>query len=97
MNAEIQAAVLFGERLDVDVQSDFQRHHRHRKPPGRIHKNSPNAVLLNLESFFRKEFKAVLDTQFSTYAEVNNNSEEKARLLIYILDPEKKSGPIGII
>ena len=68
MNAEIQAAVVFAERLGVDVQSDFQRHHRHRKPPGRIN----SAVSLNLESFF---FKAALDTQISTYKELNNNSK----------------------
>jgi hypothetical protein len=47
MNAEIQAAVVFAERLGVDVQSDFQRHHRHRKPPGRIDEN-PSTVLCRL-------------------------------------------------
>jgi hypothetical protein len=55
MNAEIQAAVVFAERLGVDVQSDFQRHHRHRKPPGRIDENPSTAVSLNLESFFSRQ------------------------------------------
>jgi hypothetical protein len=69
MNAEIQAAVIFAERLGVDAQADFQCHHRHRKPPARIDENPSNAVSLNLEFFYRKEFKAVLDTQISTYKE----------------------------
>jgi hypothetical protein len=72
MNAEIQAAVVFAEHLGVDVQSDFQCHHRHRKPHGRIDENPSTAVSLNLESFF---FKAALDTQISTYKELNNNSK----------------------
>ena len=59
MNAEIQAAVVFAERLGVDAQSDFQRHHCHRKPRGRIDENPSNAVSLKLESFYRKEFKTV--------------------------------------
>jgi hypothetical protein len=94
MNAEIQAAVIFAERLGVDAQTDFQRHHRRRKPPARIDENPSNAVSLNLEFFYRKEFKAVLDTQISTYKEVNNNSKETTRPLIDTLHPVKDVAPL---
>ncbi|CAB3991910.1 zinc finger MYM-type 1-like [Paramuricea clavata] len=92
--SEIQAAVIFAEHLGVDAQTVFQRHHRHRKPPARIDENPSNAVSLNLESFYRKEFKAVLNTQISTYKEVNNNSKETTRPLIDTLHPGKDVAPL---
>ena len=77
INPEIQAAVVFAKRLGVDAESDFQRYLCHRKPPGRIDENPSNAVSLNLESFRRKEFKAVFEIQMATYKEVNKNSKER--------------------
>ncbi len=94
VNAEIQAAVIFAEHLSVDAQTDFQCRHRHRKPPARIDENPSNAVSLNLESFYWKEFKAVLDTQISTYKEVNNYSKETTRPLIDTLHPGKEVAPL---
>ncbi|XP_028418765.1 zinc finger MYM-type protein 1-like [Dendronephthya gigantea] len=89
MNAEIQAATVFAERLGVDVESDFRRHHRLRKPPRRIDDNPSNTVALSLESFYRKEFKAVLDTQITRYKEVYNSSKETTGPLIDVLHPSK--------
>ena len=61
MNAEIQAAVVFAERLGVDVQSDFQRHHRHRKPPCRINDDdvktttSPDILTINVFAYICRD------------------------------------------
>ena len=96
MNSEIQAAVAFAEHLDVNVDSDFQRYHRYRKPSGRIDENPSNATSFSLHSFYRKEFKAVLDTQIGTYTEVHNNSKETTRPLIDTLHPEKKATPLDL-
>ena len=95
MNSEIQAAVAFAEHLGVNVDSDFQRYHRYQKPSGRIDENSSNATSFSLQSFYRKEFKAVLDTQIGTYTEVHNNSKETTRL-IDTLHPEKKATPLDL-
>ena len=96
MNAEIQAAVAFAEHLGVNVDSDCQSYHRYRKRSGRIDENPSNATSFTLQSFYRKEFKAVLDTQIGTYTEVHNNSKETTRPLIDTLHPEKKATPLNL-
>ena len=73
MNAEIKAAASFAEKLGIDVDSDFQRHHRQRRVPRRIDDKPDTAANLDVESFHRKEFKAVLHTQISTFTDVLEN------------------------
>ena len=73
MNAEIKAAASFAEKLGTDVDSDFRRHHRQRRAPKRIDDNPDTTANLDMESFYRKEFKAVLDTQISTFTDVLEN------------------------
>ena len=70
MNAEIKAAELFAKKLGTHVESDFRRFHHPRKPPRRIDDNPNTTANLNVEWYYRKEFKAVLDTQTSTFADV---------------------------
>jgi hypothetical protein len=70
MNTEIQAAASFAEKLDVDVDSDFLRYHRQRKSSRRIDDNPSTTANLNLESCYRKEFKAVLDSHINTFTDV---------------------------
>jgi hypothetical protein len=54
MNKEIQAAASFAVKLGVDVDSDFLRYHRQRKPSRRIDDNPNTTANLNVESFYRK-------------------------------------------
>ena len=70
MNAEIKAAELFAKKLGTDVESDFRQYHHPRKPPRRIDDNPNTTANLSVESYYRREFKAVLDTQISTFADV---------------------------
>ena len=90
MNAEIQAAAAFAKKLGTDASSDFQRHHRQRKPSSRIDENPSTTVTLNLESYYRKEFKAVLDTQISTFNDVLENCVTTIKPLVYALQPGKE-------
>ncbi|CAB3979717.1 zinc finger MYM-type 1-like [Paramuricea clavata] len=60
MNKEIQAAASFAEKHGVDVGSDFLRYHRQRKPSRRIDDNPNTTANLNVESFYRKEFKVLI-------------------------------------
>jgi hypothetical protein len=54
MNKEIQVAASFAEKLGVDVDSDFLRYHRQRKPSRRIDDNPNTTANLNVESLYRK-------------------------------------------
>ena len=87
MNAEIQAASSFAEKVGTDVDSNFRRHHRQRKPPRRIDDNPNTTASLNVESFYRKEFKAVLDTQINTFTDVLENCAAKIKPLLETLHP----------
>lgn len=49
-----------------------------------------------MQSFYRKEFKAVLDTQIGRYTEVHNYSKETTRPVIDTLHPEKKVTPLDL-
>ena len=90
MNAEIKAAASFAEKLGIDVDSDFRRHHRQRRAPRRIHDNPDTAANLDVESFYRKEFKAVLDTQISTFTDVLENCVATIKPLFDALQPGKE-------
>ena len=54
MNAEIKAAASFAEKLGMDVDSDFQRHHRQRRAPSRTDDNPDTAANLDMESFCQR-------------------------------------------
>ena len=90
MNAEIKAAASFAEKLGIDVDSDFLRHHRQRRAPRRIDDNPDTAANLDVESFYRKEFKAVLDTQISTFTDVLENCVATTKPLFDALQPGKE-------
>ena len=45
---------------------------------------------VSMESFYRKEFKAVLDTQIKTFADVHNNCKGTIKPLIDALHPGKE-------
>lgn len=50
------------EKCGVEPESDYCRHHRRRLLPEWIHDNSSTPYSLQLEEFYPKEFKTVLDT-----------------------------------
>ena len=65
VNAVIDAAIAFANSKGLDPISDFQRHHRRKKPPLRIDDNPGSSAAFDMHTFYRREFKAVLDTQIS--------------------------------
>ena len=62
MNDLIEAAKLGSSHLDIDFENDFNRHHRRRLAPRRIDETADQEVQFTIDSFYRREFKAVLDT-----------------------------------
>ena len=73
VNAEIDAAIAFANSKGLDPISDFQRHHRRKRPPLRIDDNPGSSAAFDMHTFYRREFKAVLDTQISFLSEVYLN------------------------
>lgn len=65
INAKIEAAANFAKSRSLDPDSDFARYHRFRRPPARVDGNPESQTRFDMFSFYRKEFKAVLDTQIS--------------------------------
>ncbi|CAM1298252.1 Uncharacterised protein g2079 [Pycnogonum litorale] len=66
LDKEIEAAVVFSEKFGIDVQAEFQKHHRPRRPPIRVDERAENTAMLNVNEFYRKEFIQILDTQLSS-------------------------------
>ena len=90
IHAEIEAAIAFAKSLNFDAVADFERHHRHRQPPQRIHSNPQTAISLNMTSLYREEFIQVLDTQISMLRDVFLNCQEIVTPLVELLHPFKE-------
>lgn len=56
------SAEIFAKKLDVDSNADFNRFHRQRNLPKKIDCISSTQAILNLQTFYTKKFKEVLDT-----------------------------------
>lgn len=69
IDKEVQAAVAFGRQHGIDVEAEFNRHHRPRAIPRRIDERPQNGVDINLTEHYRKEFLRVLDVQMSALEE----------------------------
>ncbi|KAJ8019083.1 Zinc finger MYM-type protein 1 [Holothuria leucospilota] len=62
VDAQIEAACSFAEKLGIDPKHDFERLHRVRRPSRRIDDHPDTASGLTLHQFYRKECRCVLDT-----------------------------------
>ena len=62
MNDQIKASCKFAEKIGIDPEEDFKKHHRKRRKPARADDNPNTQVDLTMPQHFRKEFKSVLDT-----------------------------------
>lgn len=72
----IQSAIQFAENIGIDAKTDFLRHHRRRLLPKAIDENNDNAVKLDLNTFYRKEFIEILNTLNSALIENFQNIEK---------------------
>lgn len=59
MNNLIDSAISFSKTLGINPDNDFKIHHRHKKPPTWLDKNSKTQIEINMHTFYRKEFKCV--------------------------------------
>lgn len=62
MNNLIDSAISFSTSLGLNPENDFKIHHRSKKPPTWLDKNSETQVEFTIYTFYRKEFKCVLST-----------------------------------
>jgi hypothetical protein len=60
-NNLVSSAITFSEQLGIDPVSDFNRHHRKRLLPKRIDQNPNTQCSIDLPTFYRVEFKKVLN------------------------------------
>ena len=92
MNSEIEAAVEFANNLGDNACSDFERYYPQRRRPSIIDENPLSGVRFDLKTFYRKEFKAVLDTQISFIADVVSNCHSTRKPLFeYLSIGEEKA------
>lgn len=61
----IDAAKIFSANLNIDFDNEFRIHHRRRLAPVRFDSNSVHQTEFTLNTFFRREFKEILDTMIS--------------------------------
>lgn len=57
----IGSAIAFAKTFDVDAVADFNRHHRKRMPSKRLDSHCSTQADFTLHSFYRKEFKMILN------------------------------------
>lgn len=62
INREIQSAIQFSVKLGEDPLNEFAIHHRRRLAPKKLDNNRDNLFTPELLTFYRMEFKKVLDT-----------------------------------
>ena len=65
MNDQIKASCKFAEKIGIDPEEDFKKHHRRRRKPARADDNPNTQVDLTMPQHFRKEFKRMCLTPSS--------------------------------
>eukprot|EP00794_Sanderia_malayensis_P014889 gene14889-16434_t len=70
--------------------SEYQRHHKVRRPPRRIDENPETTAVLSFQEFYRKEMCLVLDSLIAEYSENIKACLEKIRPLADGLQPPVK-------
>lgn len=69
INSEIAAIIKFAQNNDINPEEEFKRYHRLRKAPKRIDGNNQTTADFNCETFYRKEFRVVLDILINSMEE----------------------------
>lgn len=60
INDLIASSVSFARKWEISPENDFSKHHRTRRVPKKIDENPESATIFDFETFYRKEFKIVL-------------------------------------
>jgi len=80
MDNLIESSKKTAESFGIDPVRDFKRYHQTRKIPKRIDNNADNCAIIDLLTFYRKQFNQVLDTLI-------NLSKENLKIFITTLQP----------
>lgn len=62
MDNLIQSSINYARQLGINPESDFNKIHRRRLLPKKLDSNPSSQAIFDLKTFYRSEFKKVLDT-----------------------------------
>lgn len=65
INNLISAAKAMASNIGIEAEADFKKHHRRRLVPNRLDSTNTNQAELDIFTFYRKEFRTVMDTLLS--------------------------------
>ena len=91
MNAEIQAGIQFTSRVGGNANEEFKRKHRLRRKPRWLDESHESEHSFDICTFYRKEFKAVLDLQIVEFGENLSLCLQVVKPLAAVLQPPLKS------
>ena len=69
MEHQIEAAIIFAEKVGEHPIAEFQRRHRFRRQPTRFEENAETQVNMTIVRFYKKEFNEVLDVQIQQFGD----------------------------
>jgi len=87
MNAKIQAGIQFTSRVGGNANEEFKRKHRLRTKPRWLDESPENEHSFDICTFYRKEFKAVLDLQIVKFRENLSLCLQIVKSLAAVLQP----------
>ena len=90
MNDQIKASCKFAEKIGIDPEEDFKKHHRKRRKPARADDNPNTQVDLTMPQHFRKEFKSVLDTFINMFEDKIAPTLDTVLPMVRVLQPPFK-------
>ena len=90
MNDQIKASCKFAEKIGIDPEEDFKKHHRKRRKPAWADDNPNTQVDLTMPQHFRKEFKSVLDTFINMFEDMIAPTLDTVLPMVRVLQPPFK-------
>ena len=84
---QIEASVIFARNIEFDAEADFNRHHCPRKAPIRVDEQSETATVFSLPSYYRNQFREVLDVLTSRMKEHLKQCQKSLLPLLKCLKP----------
>jgi hypothetical protein len=69
MDNQIESSIIFARSLGIDLEDDFNRHHRPRRVPRCLDEQAETAAVVSLRQFYKKQFREVLDALTSRMGE----------------------------
>ena len=85
-----KASCKFAEKIGIDPEEDFKKHHRKRRKPARADDNPNTQVDLTMPQHFRKEFKSVLDTFINMFEDKIAPTLDTVLPMVRVLQPPFK-------